>query len=57
MRRKVRPGIRWQDYSNLSDPCRQDTQICTHDGDCIRCFAITGEECRVRHQPEEKPRG
>lgn len=47
MRRKRRPMINWRDYVDPSAPCRQRTQLSTHDGDCIRCFAITGEACRL----------
>lgn len=46
MRRKLQPVLRWQDYADPAAPCRQKTQQCHVSGDCIRCFAITGEACR-----------
>lgn len=29
-----------------AQPCRQETQQCDHNGDCLRCGAWTGELCR-----------
>lgn len=47
MRRKQLKLVNWRDYVDTSAPCRQRTQQCDHNGDCIKCFAITGEACRL----------
>ena len=53
MRRKPSRTIDWRDYVDPTAPCRQQTNICDYNGDCLRCFAITGEMCRAASLAEK----